>query len=256
MREYMNNSQLLDNYTLEQIDKYSDELADQTLNDMPPNPLLTPQQRKANIKINFKKNLTQYIEKIAFSLIAIGETLDTLYQDEKEKFSIESIEQVKGLRKTLPLLGTDDASNKSPQEICCLSDEAMQLLNRCAAYLYEQKIYEKASLVYMILTLVDPQNFGAWLGFANSEFYLKNYESAMNVYRCALEVYAKDPLCHLYLSSCYQELGQREEGLECVDNALRIIQNDSSFSNLEPTVLELKARYFAGRKGGSNEFHS
>ncbi len=241
---------LLDNFTLDNIDKLADSLAEETLHEMPPNPLLSEEQLKSHIKTDLENNIINFFEQIALGLIAINETLDTLCQ-EGCLCSPEEIDQVKNLGKRLYCLGSTQAQEKTAQQLCGLTDGSLQIINHCAAYLYEHKDYEKASLVYRILSLLDPTNYGVWMGFAHSEFFKENYESAINLYQCVLDVNNKDPLCHLYLSSCHHALDQRQKSLESVENALQIVDNDPSLSHLKPQILDLKAFYLTGENRGN-----
>lgn len=233
-------SKNLNSTVLANIDEYSERLALNALEDMPLDALIPLEQLKNKFKLTFEENITQFLEKAVLGLSAIEEAATLLYKSNPEGYSENSFNQINGLKDNFPLLGITKSKALSPREICGLSTDAVKLLNDCAAYYYENKNYVNASPVYMILTHIESDNYGNWLGFANSEFFLNNFERAKNIYQCALQVNSADPFCHLYLSSCYRELGQGAEALKCIDDALNIIRSNPSFSDLEADVKKLK----------------
>lgn len=243
----MHKLRVVDSETLDSIEKYSRSLVEEVLIDMPVNPFLTLQQQKNEIKINLQKNVLQFIEKLILGIRAIEETVNTICQ-QGEKISPESIEQIKSIKRALHLLSLDPSTDKTAQEICGFSDETMNLLKRMASFLFEQEHYQQSSLVYLIVSLLDPRDYGVWMGFAHSEFFKKNYKHASTIYQCAIAVNPQDPLCHLYLSRCYWELDQQQEASSEVEKALRIIAHNHSYNDLIPQVRELKALYHSKKR--------
>ncbi len=134
------------------------------------------------------------------------------------------------------------ARDKTLQDIFGLSDETMEKLYQGAKFLYEQQNYTEASAAFSVLSCISPTNHTFWMGFANSEYFCHNYESALVAYAMAGQANSHDPLCHFFSARCYEALKQKDQAINSIELALLVISNQAEYSDWKQRALEHKQR--------------
>lgn len=95
------------------------------------------------------------------------------------------------------------------QDVLEIPDSGVDSLYKGAKYFYEQQLYEEASIVFTILSLLQPAQPIFWLGLGNSEYFLSRYKQALMAYTLASHVDNHEPQYHILAARCHQVMGNR-----------------------------------------------
>lgn len=134
------------------------------------------------------------------------------------------------------------SAGKTLQEIFEINDESAELLYRTAKYLYEQQHYAESASAFSVLTLLCPNNHTFWIGLANSEYFLRNYENALVAYAMAAQANPLDPLCHLFSAHCYEAMKQKDFAINALELALISIGDQHQYANWRQKIIDQKQR--------------
>jgi tetratricopeptide (TPR) repeat protein len=197
------------------------KLAEDTI----PDPLLPNNQRELQMQAEVERELTLFFEKFLTGLNELMITLMNLGKEEPELYSEKMVEQLDLMMQGLSSMGDNTAEVRPPREKCGLTTETMQSFNRAVSFLYDSKNYEKSSAVYFFLTFLDPNELAYWIGYGNSEFFLRRYQKALEAYHIASLVDPADPHCHFYSAHCHHELNDLKGAIDSCDKAINALNS-------------------------------
>lgn len=131
---------------------------------------------------------------------------------------------------------------RSIQEQCGISNEALEEMYKAAKELYDQGNFLTSRAVFTFLTLLNSFRYAFWLGLANSEYHLQAFDSAVLAYAFAIEIKPSDPISYIYSSRCYEELQELDNAINALDLALLVIDQNNSYSKWKQIIQEEKVR--------------
>jgi tetratricopeptide (TPR) repeat protein len=191
----------------------------------------------------FQKRQTRESEEViidCFERFAKGTVELILVLNQLGKTSSDISNQITKICEGLGKIVEEPGNGKSLREICKFSNEWLKIFNQSAAFLYESKEYERSSLVYFVLSFIDPEETAFLIGWGNSEYFCKNYENALKAYQAAIEITPTDLRGYLYSCHCYLAMKEKTKATAFLEKALGIIQENSDLKEWLPRVKALK----------------
>lgn len=210
---------------------------------------LEPPKKQEGLKREFVKELQPIVQRMQKGMSLILEFLTSPSTHDTFTLSEETTQQLCQIAAVASVLSDNPqeyllmlARDKSLQDIFGLSNETMEKLYQGAKFLYEQQNYTESSAAFSVLACISPANHTFWMGFANSEYFCHNYESALMAYAMAGQANSHDPLCHFFSARCYEALKQKDQAINSIELALMVIANQPEYSEWKPRALEHKQR--------------
>lgn len=234
---------LLNEENLQKIHEMSETIAIQLADDAPPDPFQPKDVVKNKLQIDTENQIKEFFENLAFGAQELMRSILRLKETEPELYTEQLEAQMDQLGEGLVAMADNPDETRSPRQLCSISDETMKVFNRAAEDLYVHQEYDKSAAVYSFLTFIEPNETGYWIGCGNSDYFLKNYDLALQSYESAIELAPNVPDFYFYRAHCYKELGQVSKSLECIDQALQIIDQDPSLKERRAQAEQLK-QYF------------
>lgn len=235
----------LDEENLQKIHEMSETIATQLVEDIPPDPLHPKEMQKEKIQLTTEQNIKEFFEFFATGARELMVALLHLRETEPDLFPEQFDAQLEQLGEGLGNMGINPEETKSPRELCGITNETMQVFNRAAADLYVNQEYDKSAAVYSFLTFIEPYEPAYWIGYGNSEYFLKDYGKALNQYESAIELAPNVPDFYFYSAHCYKELGQVNKSIEIMDQVIQVIDKEPSIKHRKEQA-ELLKQYFTG----------
>lgn len=233
-------SLVLDIDTTKQIEEIANTVAENLINDIPPDPLKPKNFAKNKMKSELEEQLIDFFEINLKGLKELIETLKTLAANDST-IQLDSIfNQLENLSASMTALSSSPDETRSLKDIAQLDEETMNRFNQAAAFLYQNKEYDKSSAVYAFLSLIDSNEPAFYLGWGNSEYFLENYNQAIKVYESLSTLDPGNPHSYFYAAHCYHALNQKIQALRCVDQALDVIKRDPALAQLKDQAEALK----------------
>lgn len=205
--------------------------------------------KTTNFKKDFAKELHPSIKRLQNAMTLLLEFLITPDAQDLHLLSMEFTEQICQLAAIASVFSDHPeqylsivTTGKTLQEVFGIDDDAMELLYRAAKYIYEQQHYGEAAAAFAVLTLMCPNNHTFWIGLANSEYFLRNYEYALVAYAMAAQANPRDPLCHLFSAHCYEAMSQKDLAVNALELALISIGEQQQYANWRKKITEHKQR--------------
>lgn len=220
------------------IDQLASTTAGNEVSNLPPNPLTPTTYLQSKVEAQIKQQFNRFLKRIQLGLQELYTTLNLLRETSNDSAYEEALSHFKRLEDAPEVKG-----RRTPKESYGLSKATMETFNKAAAFLYENKEYEKAVGAYTFLSYLDPNEAAFWLGLGNSEYYCRSYEAALVAYEAAAEVNPDDPQHFLFSSHCYDELGQLEKAIKCCDQALALIASKPHLIDWREKAANLKSYY-------------
>ncbi|MCE5316391.1 MAG: tetratricopeptide repeat protein [Parachlamydia sp.] len=240
---------LLSEENLQKIHEMSETIATQLVDDTPPDPMQPKDFVKNKLQIDTENQIKRFFEQLAFGAQELMRSILHLKETEPELYTEQLEAQMEQLGEGLVAVADNPDETRSPRQLCAISDETMHVFNRAAEELYVHQEYDKSAAVYSFLAFIEPNETGYWIGCGNSDYFVKNYDRALESYESAIELAPKVPDFYFYCAHCYKELGQVSKSLELIDQALQIIDQDLALKERREQAEQLK-QYFSENKGG------
>lgn len=222
----------------QEIDKIAQSVAGSEAGHSMPDPLQPTQFLQSKIEAQIKLQFNRFLKKIQTGLQDLFATLQHLAQQDTQCPYQAILDQCKEFKPA-----SEPGTLKSPRDEFGFDDKAMKAFNQAAAYLYEQKEFEKLIGVYTLLSYLEPEDQAYWLGLGNAEYFCRHYESALLAYEAAIEADPKNPDSYLFASHCYEQLGQLDRAIELCDEALGVIASNPAMVNCREKAANLKSMY-------------
>lgn len=127
------------------------------------------------------------------------------------------------------------------QEIANVNDAVMDKLYQGAKRLYEHELFTEAVCAFQFLTSLNPKKYVFWQGLAHAEFHLKHYKDAIDAYSLLTAVNPHDPISHVAISRCYEELGDIPQALDAIDQALVALEEKTEYAHWKGEIQQAKA---------------
>lgn len=217
----------LDQEIEQKIEQLAKETAKKIAHESPPTPFRTQEQTQTLIKLEISDLYKRFFTKLQSGIRELSDLMQLPFQIDQLWQVFENIAEY-------------EIQGKTPKDVCGLTDNQMEAFNSAATSLYEEQHYDKSASVYLLLSFLDGCQPAFWLGFGNSEYYNKNYETALRAYEMAALVNPSDFQCHLYASHCHHKLDQLDEALKSVDKALTIIVHQPAYKQWQKQAEGLK----------------
>jgi len=169
-----------------------------------------------------------------FSNIRMGRTISGT-----EGANIAAAEQIK---ETLQAMYGAISKGIMPKQILNLDDETLEGLYSQAFMLYNQGKYKDASYIFVVLMLLDPNQFKFQLGAAACLHRLGKYEKAAQVYLLCSALEQQNPLPHFHAADCYIKMQAFPLAEMCLKNAITCCGDKPEHALIkERAILMLKA---------------
>ncbi len=134
------------------------------------------------------------------------------------------------------------SEGRTLQEIGKISDATIERMYQAAKELYEANNFEEARDAFSFLTLLNGQKFAFWLGLANCELELKNYDSALYAYAFASKYNPEDYLSHIFAAECYGAMGDADNRKNALEIALDLAVDVPQIKTLIAEMLQQGGR--------------
>lgn len=109
------------------------------------------------------------------------------------------------------------------------TDEELDVLYASAFSFYQQGHFEKASKLFMQLTISSPFNVSYWKGLASSLQMEKKWNPALHAWALTALIEDSDPIPHFHAAECLFSSDQKEEAIKALSQAsMRAHANDRS----------------------------
>lgn len=231
----------------ESLEKVSGMIADLQDDEVPSNletSKVQKQKKKHKIKARFKSIIEQY--RIAFDLI-LNELIisnEKLDFAEKEKLLKEITAGQHHLKKMIEsdqLVNEVEEGAKTFQQILGYSDLTLSLIYQLAMDHFNDK-FDKASALFALLTLLDPNEHQYWLRYGMCLQVEGYWEEALNIFQLANATEPNDPLPYFFSSECYLEINDRAKALDSVNQALKLVeeQREKKYVDFKHEALKWK----------------
>lgn len=230
----------LDHESLQLIHKMSEKVAEMWLDGAPPDPIYSKEYVKKKITNESEKNLKEYFEMFA---AGVTELMNSLYAFKKLVPNLNVGQMIAQLEHIGEKFGDDPEDTRSLSELAGISELNMAVFKEVAADLYNRQDYEKAAAVYFFLYRIEPKEAAFLLGYANSEFFLKHYEKALDTYQSAIAREPDVPEFYYFCAHCYNEMGDIGKAIESMDQAIQIIDRDVKLTDKKPEAEKLKKHF-------------
>ncbi len=201
---------------------------------MHPDGLLNQKSLFERYRQEMQQEFTNYRRRQQNGAAKLALSLQELIQASPELFSDKILQEIEKLAFLEGKIAKDNAAftehiakAETLQELAEIDDAAINVLYLAAKRLYDEKAYDDAADAFFFLTVLNPLHVVFWLGFANSEFYLQNYNEALAAYKNVQEALPEDLTLRLALCHCYEALGDKENALKMIDLALAVSGDDS-----------------------------
>lgn len=208
--------------TQQQIADIADKIAEREANEAPPDPLKSKKMIKMKIKTDLVERMTNYFDHVVKGALLLSATLQEMKKEDPQCYSKEIEDQLDKISDIFANMSDNPEETRSPREIAALPNTTMEIFNKAAAKLYQNKEYDNASAVYEFLQLIDPWEPAFWLGDGHSHYFSRHYDKALEAYLFVAELNPEDPHSHFYASHCYHELNQLDLALQSAQAALEI----------------------------------
>jgi len=130
----------------------------------------------------------------------------------------------------------------SQEELPEISDEDLELLEEfleLAEELFEEENYEESIFYYDKVLGIDPTDFDALFGMANSLENLGNYQASIIYYDLILEIDSSNVDALFGIAKALENLGKDEEAISYYNQAIEIEVEDVSFEEISDEDLDL-----------------
>jgi len=134
----------------------------------------------------------------------------------------------------------------SQEELPEISDEDLELLEEYleqAEELFDEENYDEAILLYSIVLGIDPTDFDALFGMADSLENLGNYQASIIYYDLILEIDSTNVDALFGIAVALENLGKDEEAISYYNQAIEIEVEDVSFGEISDEDLDLLEEY-------------
>jgi len=135
-------------------------------------------------------------------------------------------------------------SGKTIQQIGGVSDATLEKMYQAAKKLYEEGRFQESADAFCFLTLLNSQKFAFWLGYANSQYQLQNFDAALEGYAFVTKLNPDDYVSHLFSSECYRALGDDINRKNALELALYVLGDDPAHREIRGQIVQ--------QLGGSN----
>lgn len=120
------------------------------------------------------------------------------------------------------IVNEENLSEKTPREVFGIDDETCTKMYNLAIDELNQKNYQNASDMFLVLCWLDPLNYLALLNLGLAESLLEHRDTAQEIYESCLSYLPNEPLILLYAADNTYMLGNKEKAQEflkkCLDN--------------------------------------
>ncbi len=179
----------------------------------------------------------------------LSDSLEELSKENPELFTDEVLDALERIATLHEKVAQDKkafsdhiAKGGSIQEFANVDNTTMDCLYQGARRLYLHNEFSAAGDAFLFLTGINPDTYVFWLGLANSDFELKNYNEALSSYEKVIEKNPLDPSYHIALSQCYEALGQKDRAINTIHLALESLKDQPDFAVWKPGLEEEKIR--------------
>lgn len=225
------NAPIVANKIKDKIHRLAEKLADKELEIIffMPTALVSLQTKKRKIIFDDESCLLSYMQRINFGLSEISTKQGKLANFYPDLFTSEVVAELNNLTHDIVLfqeLALDHLTDNSLTALFELSAQAHLALFRIASEIYNDGRYKDAAAAFSIVTLVNPTLYDAWISLAHAEYHIKSYDGALIAYAMAAEVRPFTPVPHIFAAHCYEALQELENGIESLNYALQLIDNN------------------------------
>lgn len=228
----------LDEEIQQNINSLAENFAIELSENSMPDPLHPPNFRKKQIQLEIQAKLLQFFGIIVNGVMELIFTLYQLSQNEPELYSTEIQTQLDQI--SIQLGSIEEDTNKTPKELCGITEETFKAFDKAVVYLFNNQEYEKASAVYAFLAFLDPADPFYWIGLGDSEFFLKHFDKALEAYESAILLAPEYVPFYFYCAHCYLELNQTDKAIDIVNKTLEMTKNNSSLPEWKEQAEQLR----------------
>lgn len=216
---------------------------------MHPHNLLSEKALYDRFQYDLKLEFSQYKLRQNNGAIRLTASLNDFISEQPELFTDEIYEDIKKISNLPDIIQQDPAAftkhieeGKSLQEFAEISTITMDRLYMAAKRIYDRKSFTEAADAFYFLIGLNPQVYVFWLGLANSECNSNKFNDALTAYDVVAEATPHDASVYVAISQCYEALGQQENALKALDQALLAAQENQEFNDLKAKLEEEKLR--------------
>ena len=196
-----------------------------------PNQLLPQKTLLERYTKELSQEFTSYKARQVRGASKLAFALEELAKEQPELFSADVIEGINRIGNLSSLAAKDEQTiitrlenGSTLQEIAQVSDEVIETLYQAAKRLYDKKLYDDAADIFGFVIGLNPSNYAIWLGLANAQYMLGNFQEAIIALENVCKATPNDPACHLTASRCYAELGQLDKAIVALELSLAAIK--------------------------------
>lgn len=229
----MTSKQILPDFIQSLCDIWTQEVLNETAID-PSKDLLSPAQKAEQIKLQIANLINTYMDSLEKGLMTLSHTLKNLSFEKTQEFPEAIWNEIIRIRETpTPSLDELQNENLSLKEFYKISDETLSYFYQVANDLFQKQQYLEAKDILTYLCALDAENKIYWLALGNTEYYLQDFNKALQAYTAAILTSPEDPRAFLYAAHCYAHLGEIKSAKEYANCAQEI-------ASLFPDEAELK----------------
>lgn len=137
----------------------------------------------------------------------------------------------------------EDIRNKTAREL--LNVEELELINLydLASDAINSRDSDAASKMFAFFTWMNPKNYLGWLGYGLAQSLAGNYANAILFYEVSGLIDPSKPYPYLYAADSYYRLGDKQNALHNIDQALQLAEAGGEFyAESIPQAEALKAK--------------
>lgn len=112
------------------------------------------------------------------------------------------------------MLKLDSLSILNLGEIILKSSSEENLLYEYGFACYNQGLFDKATTLFRLLTIIQPTEFRNWFALGSSLMMSSEHEDALQAFQIAETKDQGDPRSYLHQAECLTKLGLKKEALE------------------------------------------
>ncbi len=168
-----------------------------------------------------------------FENIRVGETVEGT-----EGANIEAADQIKD---TLKQMASAVQQGVLPKQMFDVGDDTIEGLYTQAYMLYNQGKFKEASLIFVVLALLDPNQAKFHIGSAACLHRMEKYEKAAQIYLIASALDQQNPLPHFHAADCYIKLNALPLAEMSLNNSIQCCGEKKEFELVKERSLLMLA---------------